>query len=37
MCKHAIKKLPFTIKYVTDQKYVPVLEKGGTLESAPDC
>ena len=37
MCKHAIKKLTFTKKYVTDQKYVPVLEKGGTLESVSDC
>ena len=43
MCKHAIKNLPFEIKYVPDwyetqnmcDKAVP--ENGGTFESVPDC
>ena len=35
MCKHAIKKLPFLIRYVPDQK--KTLETGGTLNFAPDC
>ena len=43
MCKHAFKKLSFTIGYVPDQYKSQqmcdkaVLENGGTLKSAPEC
>ena len=42
MCKHAVKKLPFVIRYVPDQYKTQdmsdkaILENGGTLESVPD-
>ena len=44
MCKHAVKKLLFVIRYVPDQYKTQeimcdkaVLENGGTLKSVPDC
>ena len=42
MCKHAIKILPFEIKYVPDWYETQnmwdkaILENGGTFESVPD-
>ena len=42
MCKHAVKKLPFVIRYVPDQYKTQkmcnkaILENGRTLESVPD-
>ena len=39
MCKHAVKKLPFLIRYVPDQYKTQcdkaILENGGTLKSVP--
>ena len=43
MCKHAVKKLPFVIRYVPNRyKTQQMSDKaiafsGGTLESIPDC
>ena len=46
MCKHAVKKLLYLLRYVPDQcKCVPdqqmcnkaISENGGTLKSVPDC
>ena len=43
MCKHAVKKLPYPLRYVTDQYKTQqmcdkaILENGGTLKSIPDC
>ena len=43
MCKHAVKKLPFVIRYVPDRHTTQqicdkaIFENGGTLKSAPDC
>ena len=43
MSKHAVKKLPFVIRYVPDQYKTQqmcdkaILENGGTLESVPEC
>ena len=43
MCKDAVKKLPFVIRYVPDQCKThqmcdrAILENGETLESVPDC
>ena len=43
MSKHAVKKLPFLIKYVPDQNKTQqmcdkvILENGETLKSVPDC
>ena len=36
MCNNAVKKLPFVIRYVRMCDKA-ILEKGGTLESVPDC
>ena len=41
MCKQAVKKLPFLIRYVLDQYKTQlcdkaILENGGTLKSVPD-
>ena len=43
LCKHAIKKLPYLLRYVPDRyktqqmcdKAIP--ENGGTLKSVPEC
>ena len=43
MCKHAVKKLPFPVRYVPDSyktqqmRDKAALENGGTLNSVPDC
>ena len=43
MCKHAVRKLPFVIRYVPGRYKTQqmcdkgILENGGTLESVPDC
>ena len=43
MCKHAVRKLPFVIRYVPDRYNTQqmfnkaVLKNGGTLESVLDC
>ena len=43
MCKHAVKKLPFVIRYVPDRHTTQqicdkaIFENGGTLKSVPDC
>ena len=40
MCKHAVKKLPFLIRYFPDKYKIQqkaILENGGTLKSIPDC
>ena len=43
MCKHAVKKIPFVILYVSDQCktqqmfHKANLENGEKLESLPDC
>ena len=43
MCKHAVEKLPFVIRYIPDQYktqqmwYKAILENGGTLKSVPGC
>ena len=43
MCKHAVKKLRFVIRYIPDwcksQQMCDkaIRESGGTLESFPDC
>ena len=43
MCKHAVRKLPFVIRYVPDRYntqqmfHKAALKNGGTLESVPDC
>ena len=43
MCKHAVKKLPFLIRYVPDQYKTQhicvktILENGRTLNVVPDC
>ena len=42
MCKHAVKKLPFVIRYVSNQYKTQkmcdkaVVENGGTLKFVPD-
>ena len=39
MCKHAVKKLPFVIRYLPDQyknSANSILEHGGTFESVPN-
>ena len=42
ICKHAVEKIPFVIRYVHDQYQTQqmydkvVLENGGTLKSVPD-
>ena len=42
MCKHAVKKLLYLLRYVPDQYKTQqmcdkaILENGGTLESVPD-
>ena len=41
MCKHAVKKLPFVIRYASDRYKIQevcdkaILENGGTLKSVP--
>ena len=42
ICNHAVKKLPFVIRYVSDwyktqMSNEAILENGGTKESVPDC
>ena len=43
MCKRAVKKLPFVIRYVPDRYTTQqicdkaIFENGGTLKSVPDC
>ena len=43
MCKHAIQKLPYLLRYVPDRFRTQqvcnkaILENGGTLQSVPDC
>ena len=43
MCKHAVKKLPYLLIYISDQYKTQqmcdkfILENGGTLKSFPDC
>ena len=43
MCKHAVKKLPFIIRYIPDQYKTQqmcdkaLLENSRTLYSVPDC
>ena len=43
MCKHAVKILPFVIRYVPDRYKAQqicdkaIVENGGTLESVLDC
>ena len=43
MCKHAVKKLLFLIRYVPNKYKTQqmcdkaILENGGTLKSVPDC
>ena len=43
MSKHAVKKLPYLLRYVPDQYKNQlicdnvILENGGTLKSLPDC
>ena len=43
MCKHAVKRLPVVIRYVSDQYKSQqmcdkaILENGGTLESVSEC
>ena len=43
MCKHAVRKLPFLIRYVPDQLKTQqmydkaILENDGTLMSVPEC
>ena len=42
MCQHAVKKLPYLLRYVPDQCKTQqmcekaILENGGTLKSVPD-
>ena len=42
MCKHAVKKLPNILSYVSDQyktrqmRHKAILENGGTLKSVPE-
>ena len=43
MCKHAVKKLPYLLRYVPDQYKTQqigdkaILENDGILNSLPDC
>ena len=43
MYKHAVKKIPYLLRYVPDQYKTQqicekaILENGGTLKSVPDC
>ena len=43
MCKHAVKKLLYRLRYVTDQYKTQkmcddaIFGNGGTLKSVPDC
>ena len=43
ICKHAVKKLTFVIRYVPDQHQTQqmcdkaILENGGTLETVVEC
>ena len=43
MYKHAVKKIPYLLRYVPDQQKTQqicekaILENGGTLKSVPDC
>ena len=43
MCKHAVKKLPYLLRYVYNWYKTPqmcdkaILGNGGTFTSAPDC
>ena len=43
MCKHAVKKVPYLLRYVPDQYKTQqmcnkaILENGGTLKSTTDC
>ena len=43
MCKHAVKKIPFVTRYVSDRYKTQqmcdksILENGETLEPVPDC
>ena len=43
MCKHAVKKLPYLLRYVPHQLKAQqmcdkaILENGGTLNSVPHC
>ena len=43
MCKYAVKKLPYLLRYVPDQYKTQqmcnktILENVGTLKSVPDC
>ena len=43
ICKHAVKKLSYLLRYFPDQYkpwqmcYKAVLENGGTLNYVPDC
>ena len=43
MCEHAVKKLPYLLRYVPDQYQTQqmcdkaILENGGTLKSVSDC
>ena len=42
MCKHAVKRLPFVIRYVSDRHKTQemcnkaIVENGGTLKLVPD-
>ena len=43
MCKYAVKKLPYPLRYIPDQYKTPqmcdkaILENGGTFKSVPGC
>ena len=43
MCKHAVKKLPYLLRYLPDQYKTQqmwdkaILENGGALKAVPDC
>ena len=43
MCKHAVKKLPYLLRYISHQYKTwdmcdkAILENDGTLYSVPDC
>ena len=43
MCKHAVKRLPFVIRYIPDRYKTQqmcdkaILENGGILKSVSDC
>ena len=37
VCKYAVAKLPYVVRYVPDISDKAILEGGGTLKSVPDC